>query len=97
MKMRLFAPVRASRPHLQFSRPFLVVITGLILVGLTPTAHAMDVFNSDFSKGTFDKLGWQAKGDWSVVNMGEGKPDLANNPGPVLSPKPSRPSKTLAT
>ena len=44
-----------------------------------------DVFNSDFSKGTFDTLGWEAKGNWTIKDFGATKPDLAKNPGLVAA------------
>jgi hypothetical protein len=44
---------------------------------------ATDVFNSDFSKGTFDHLGWETKGtNWTIQDFTEQKPGLANSPGP---------------
>ncbi|MFA7343098.1 MAG: hypothetical protein WC003_02225 [Terrimicrobiaceae bacterium] len=59
--------------------------TGLILLGGTPPARAAETLNSDFSKGTFEALGWTPKGDWEIVDYAEKtkKPGLPNNPGPV--------------
>jgi len=34
--------------------------------------------------GKFDALGWEAKGDWAIVDFGTVKPNLANNPGPLV-------------
>lgn len=53
----------------------------LFLLGMT-SAKAGEIFNSDFSKGKFDDLGWEAKGDWSIVDFSGGKP-LDKNPGLV--------------
>jgi len=55
----------------------------LILMATASSMNADDIFNSDFSKGTIDALGWKAKGDWSILDYGDKKPGLANNPGPV--------------
>lgn len=80
MKKRIFAYLKVWTTSSQFC---IAVIATLILMALAPIAQAMDVFNSDFSKGTFETSGWKVKGDWSIVNFGDGKPDLAKNPGPV--------------
>lgn len=61
---------------------FGTLAAALILAAAAP-AHAAEVFNSDFSQGAFEKLGWTAKGDWTIVNFGNDRPNLENNPGPV--------------
>jgi hypothetical protein len=41
------------------------------------------IFNSDFSQGTFDHLGWVDKGEnWNITDFTEQKPGLKNSPGP---------------
>jgi hypothetical protein len=48
--------------------------------GATPTT----VFDSDFSKGTFDHLGWEShmKSDnWQIKDYKDSKPELKNSPG----------------
>ena len=62
---------------------FILLLVGGGVVLDAPRAWGAEVFNSDFAKGNFDTLGWKVQGNWSIVNMGEGKPDLKNNPGPV--------------
>jgi len=58
-------------------------IAFLLLPGVIPRADAGEIFNTDFSKGTFAELGWVPDGNWSIVTLGADKPDLAKNPGPV--------------
>jgi len=87
-------------PHFAALLPLLVV--GIATVSVPRTAKADEVFNTDFSKGTFDTLGWTAKGDWSIVDLGADHPDIANNPGPVAkfpahSKKAGLLSKTFPT
>ncbi|MFA7342758.1 MAG: hypothetical protein WC003_00505 [Terrimicrobiaceae bacterium] len=54
------------------------------LGGITP-AKAGEILNSDFSKGSFEALGWTPKGEWEIVDYAvkTNKPGLPNNPGPV--------------
>jgi hypothetical protein len=67
-----------------------VAALGLIAPGvraddLSGTPTPTDVFNSDFSKGTFDHLGWASKNNsdnWQIKDYKEAKADLKNSPGP---------------
>jgi len=61
----------------------LATFTSLLFLSGIPAAHAGEIFSSDFSKGTFAGLGWDVKGDWSIVDFGADKPGLAKNPGMV--------------
>ncbi len=56
----------------------------LAFVASLAMAQAGEIFNTDFSKGDFVKLGWIAKGPWQILDYGADKPDLANNPGKVV-------------
>ena len=60
-----------------------ILVSCLFALAAIPSAKAGEIFSSDFSKGTFAALGWEAKGDWSIADFGADKPDLAKNPGPV--------------
>lgn len=62
----------------------LLVALALAVTALS-SAHAAEIFNSDFSKGTFESLGWTPKGEWEIVDYAVKikKPSLPNNPGPV--------------
>ncbi len=71
---------RALRTNGKFLLP---LAASLLLLGATASSQAGDVFSTDFSKGTFDSLGWVAKGGWTIIDPGSAKPDLAKNPGPV--------------
>jgi len=71
-----------SHPKRRTLRLFTLASCLLFLGGLS-AARAGEVFSSDFSKGTFDALGWAVKGDWSIMDYADKKPDLAKNPGPV--------------
>lgn len=77
LSLRL-APRSTGRP-----RFIAILAAGLALAGTSIGARAAEIFSSDFSKGTFEKLGWTAKGDWSIVNFGDNKAGLEKNPGPV--------------
>lgn len=61
----------------------LCVLGMAFLVG-GAAANAGEIFNTDFSKGKIDELGWVAKGDWQMKDFGADKPGLAKNPGPVM-------------
>lgn len=61
-----------------------VAVAAAVLVGAGVCAEAGPVFSTDFAKGTFNGLGWEAKGDWAFVNYGDKKAGLANNPGRVV-------------
>ena len=69
-----------SKTYFLFVVP--LISCGFFLGGMSP-AKAGEVFSTDFSKGTFDALGWTVKGDWTIADYGADKPGLANNPGPV--------------
>lgn len=64
-------------------KALLTLAAGLCLFGGLSTANAGEIFASDFSKGTFEELGWTSKGNWTIKDFGAAKPGLANNPGPV--------------
>ena len=72
-------PSRISR------RTTLLVLAAscVALFGGAFSAKADDIFSTDFSKGSFDTLGWVADGSWSIKDFGAGNPTLENNPGPV--------------
>lgn len=71
-----------NRPGL---KTLLLTLTFCISLMGGTSAFADEIFNSDFSSGTFDSLGWSVKGHWSIVDYGdnEKKIRLAANPGPV--------------
>jgi len=72
-----------SRQHGRKSLLLATLASGLFLLGGTRPASAGEILSTDFSKGTFEELGWTAKGDWAIMDYSAKKPDLANNPGPV--------------
>jgi hypothetical protein len=67
----------------------------LILIGTLPTTGRAQapVIDSDFAKGDFQALGWQAKGDWDVTRY---QKDLANSPGTVARFAANKPDGALA-
>ncbi|MDR1191645.1 MAG: hypothetical protein LBK60_08305 [Verrucomicrobiales bacterium] len=62
----------------------LTVTAALVTIWNTTPAFAEEIFNTDFSKGTIEELGWKAKGDWAVLDYGKDRPNLEKNPGPVM-------------
>lgn len=56
---------------------------GVFVLGAVSSANATEIFNSDFSKGSFDTLGWTVTGDWSMKDYGADNSSLAKNPGTV--------------
>jgi Glycosyl hydrolases family 16 len=50
----------------------------------TPSAgETGDIVDADFSTGTFQTMGWEADGNWSITDLKSTKADLANDPGAV--------------
>ncbi len=66
--------------------------TAVVLAG---TAHAADVvFDTDFTKGTIEELGWKPDGLWTMAEYS----NASNNPGPVLKfPKSETPGTLTKT
>ncbi len=58
-------------------------------------ARSDEIFSSDFSKGSFEALGWTVKGDWEIVDYGSKAANLANNPGLVAKFRPGDTSGML--
>src|SRR5947209_1120660 len=65
-----------------------------LLVGSLPAAGRAQttVIDSDFDRGDFRTLGWEAKGDWDVVRYPK---ELANSPGAVARFAANKPDGTL--
>lgn len=61
----------------------LAILAVALGVAWTSSVQADVIFDTDFSKDTFEALGWDAKGDWTMADYGAAKPDLEKNPGPV--------------
>ena len=61
----------------------LTLTMGLFAFGGLSSAKAGEIFNTDFSKDTFEALGWTPKGDWTIVDYAADSPAIANKPGPV--------------
>src|SRR5262245_52604344 len=64
----------------------------LVPVLVRTTCEAQTVINSDFSRGDFTALGWEAKGDWDVFRYPN---EIANNPGPVARFPANKPNGSL--
>jgi hypothetical protein len=69
------------------------VLVALVVVSLArTTCRGQPVFDSDFSRGDFEALGWKAKGDWDVFRYPK---EAANNPGPVARFPANKPDGSL--
>jgi len=55
----------------------------VVLLASVFGAQGGESVNSDFGKSSFKGLGWEAKGDWTIVNYGADKAGLAKKPGHV--------------
>jgi hypothetical protein len=64
----------------------------LLPVLVRTTCEAQTAINSDFSRGDFTALGWEAKGDWDVFRYPD---EIANNPGPVARFAANKPDGSL--
>jgi len=62
----------------------LLLLLSALIFGTCLSARAAEVFFTDFAKGKLEDTGWVVNGGWSVVDFGADRPNLANNPGPVL-------------
>jgi hypothetical protein len=68
-------------------------LSGFLLLALChTTCLAQTIIDSDFSKGDFAALGWEAKGDWDVFTYSK---EAANNPGPVARFAANKPDGSL--
>ena len=56
------------------------IVTALLLAGTLPAIGRAQTpaVDTDFARGDFRALGWQAKGDWDITRYPK---DLANSPG----------------
>lgn len=69
------------------------IVAALLVFGrLAVACCAETVIDSDFSKGSFAELGWQAKGSWEVFKYPN---EAANNPGPVARFAANKPHGSL--
>ena len=67
-------------------------LPGAALAVLAATAQAGEIINTDFSKGTFQELGWKAEGKFDVFKYETSQ----NNPGAVAR-MPARSGKGTLT
>ncbi len=70
------------------------IIAAILAAGAftPPICLGQTVIDSDFARGSFVELGWQAKGDWDVFQYPK---EAANNPGPVARFTTNKPSGSL--